>query len=292
MNSREIAKTISKIENNELKVNSTRNYNAHVIGITGPLGVGKSTLVFQIAKHYADAGIKLGIILNDPSSENGGSFLGDRIRMQKLCEYDNVFIRSLSAKDSGGVAKISGEIINLLEEKGFEKIIIESVGAGQSEIEIANIVDTCIVVLMPGLGDEIQALKSGINEIADIFVVNKADINQAERTLRELEMLVNMRGKTSWKIPIVKTIAIKHKGINELIEKIELHNDYFKKNLTQIKKSKLRNELNYLIKYEINKKIDKKLNKLIETSVQDIINNNSDVNNAINKVVDKIKFES
>jgi LAO/AO transport system kinase len=289
INSRKLAKLISKIENNEYKKKNKRNFNAHVLGVTGPLGVGKSSLIFQLGNLYAKQGIKTGIILNDPSSENGGSFLGDRIRMQKLSDYENVFIRSLSTKDSGGISEKTREIINILENNSFEKIIVESVGAGQSEIEIACLVDTCVVVLMPDIGDEIQMLKSGINEIADIFVVNKSDKKNAERTAREIEMLVNLK-KSKWNLPVVLTSALKNKGISELIEHIEEHHKYFKKNFEVIRKKKLKREFRLLLKHEINKKIEKNLNKNINNYTNKILNNKIDASTAVQKIVKKLQI--
>ncbi|MBD3204301.1 methylmalonyl Co-A mutase-associated GTPase MeaB [Candidatus Woesearchaeota archaeon] len=282
--SRKIGKIISKIEKGEYKDNYRRDYSSHVIGITGPLGVGKSTIVYQLGKLYAEKGKKTGIILNDPASESGGSFLGDRIRMQKLSGYKNVFIRSLSSKDAGGISGITRDAVNLLEKSSFEKIIVESVGAGQSEIEIASLVDTCIVVLMPGMGDEIQMLKSGINEIADIFVVNKSDKKQAQRTLREVEMLVNMK-KGDWKIPVVLTSAIKNKGISELMEKIKEHHRYFKDNFKKIRKLKLEKELRILIKNEINKKLNCFFKKNLKNYVDEILTNKKDTSTVAKEVV-------
>ena len=164
---------------------------AHIVGVTGAPGAGKSTLINAVTKTLRQKGMSIGVIAVDPTSPfSGGAFLGDRIRMQTLCDYENVYIRSLSTQDPGGIAKITRDIIIFLEHKGFDKIIVESVGAGQSDIEIFSLVDTCVVILIPGLGDEVQILKSGINEIADIFVVNKSDIPGADRTIREIEILI------------------------------------------------------------------------------------------------------
>jgi LAO/AO transport system kinase len=205
---------------------------AHIVGITGATGTGKSTLVNEIAKAYRKKGKTVGIIAVDPSSPfSGGAFLGDRIRMRDLFEDEGVFIRSMATRGSlGGLARATADAAKVLDAAGYEKIFVETVGAGQSEVEIARTAHTTIVVTSPGLGDEIQAIKAGITEIADVFVVNKADREGAERTAMALQMVLNfnpsLRCERGWSPPIIKTIALRGEGIEELIEAIEGHIAY------------------------------------------------------------------
>jgi LAO/AO transport system kinase len=205
---------------------------AFVIGFTGSPGVGKSALVDQLAIHYRRAGKTVGILAVDPTSPfTGGAILGDRIRMQRHFVDPGVFIRSLATRGHfGGLTKSTGDMVNVLDAAGKQVIIIETVGAGQDEVEIANSAHTTVLVTVPGMGDDIQAIKAGIMEIGDIFVVNKADREGSRKTVRELLNLVELgarkRNGDEWEPLIVETEAVRPRGIEQLYEAIEKHRAY------------------------------------------------------------------
>lgn len=199
-----------------------------VIGITGPPGAGKSSLVNALAKYWSSKNLRIAIVAVDPSSVfNYGSLLGDRLRMQSLFMMPNVFIRSLSSRGSlGGLSGSIIEVVEVLKHAQFDKVIIETVGVGQSEVEIAGLADTTIVVSVPESGDEIQTLKSGIMEIANIFVVNKSDREGAEAFASHLKKLAHIRSTERWETPVVQTNAINETGIELLSEAIDKHAAY------------------------------------------------------------------
>jgi LAO/AO transport system kinase len=205
---------------------------AFIIGFTGSPGVGKSALVDQLAINYRKAGKTVGILAVDPTSPfTGGAILGDRIRMQRHFVDPGVFIRSLATRGHfGGLTKSTTDMVNVLDASGKEVIIIETVGVGQDEVEIVNSAHTTIMVTVPGMGDDIQAIKAGIMEIGDIFVVNKADREGSRKTVRELLTLVELgarrRNGDDWEPLIVETEAIAAKGIDKLYETIEKHRNY------------------------------------------------------------------
>jgi len=234
---------------------------AKIIGITGPPGVGKSTLVAQLAKIYCRKNHSIGILAVDPSSPiSGGSLLGDRIRMAHLFPEKNIFIRSLSSRGTlGGISQATMNVARLLDAVGYDIIIIETVGVGQDEVEIINVADTAIVVLSSGFGDEIQALKAGIMEVADIFVINKADQPDTARYVSTIEKMIHQfSNKKSWMPPIVKTIALTNQGCEELIEKINEHTLFCKQNKTLIEEKRKKNilEIKRLIERKIREDID------------------------------------
>ncbi len=192
---------------------------ATVIGITGAPGAGKSSLVDKLALHYKDQGNKVGIVCIDPSSPfSGGAILGDRIRMATLGLDKNVFIRSMATRGNlGGLSRATVDAVAILDAAGFDKVIVETVGVGQDEVEIVKTADVSVVVLVPGMGDDIQAIKAGIMEIGDVFVINKADREGVLRTQKELEALLSLAHRPDmWNPPIVKTIATESKGIEDL----------------------------------------------------------------------------
>src|SRR5215831_14691027 len=197
---------------------------ALVIGVTGAPGAGKSSLVDKLAAFYRKQGERVGIIAVDPSSPfSGGAILGDRIRMQTLSLDKGVFIRSMATRGNlGGLARATVEAAAILDAAGYQKIIIETVGVGQDEIEIAKTADVCVVVLVPGMGDDVQTMKAGIMEIADVLVINKADREGVLRTEKELQALLGLAARMDeWQPPIVKTVAIENKGFEDLSRAIE-----------------------------------------------------------------------
>ncbi len=269
---------------------------AHVIGVTGPPGSGKSTLVYRLAKEWRKRGKTVGIVAVDPTSPfTGGALLGDRIRMQELTCDDGVFIRSMATRGSlGGLARATKDVVRILDASGKDVIVVETVGAGQSEVAIVRIAHTILVVLCPGLGDEIQVLKAGIMEIGDVFVVNKADREGADETAMQIEDMLNMAStirfnETGWIPPVVKTSAVYNRGISELIDRIEEHwrflkkmdkDIYFRRRVEQDVIEALRSKieqmaLNHVMKNEkYNELIEKVANKEIDPyTAADIILN-------------------
>jgi LAO/AO transport system ATPase len=198
---------------------------AHVLGITGPPGAGKSTLVNALIGEWLARGARVGVVAVDPSSPfSGGAILGDRIRMGEHQAHERVFIRSLASRGhGGGLSRTAARVVDLLDAAGYDRVIVETVGAGQSEVEVAEVADTRIVVCPPGLGDEVQAIKAGILEIADIFVVNKADLPQSERAERELLAMLALRHYEVWTPQIVRTVATRGEGVPQLADAIDAH---------------------------------------------------------------------
>jgi LAO/AO transport system kinase len=234
---RSIARLITIAENNDplaataMKTIYPKTGNAHVIGITGVMGSGKSTLIYELTREYRKKGFKVGIIAIDPTSPfSGGALLGDRIRMMELATDDGVFIRSMGTRGMlGGLTSAVYDVVEILDASGKDIVIVETVGVGQAEVDVVKIADSTLVVLVPGLGDAIQTIKAGIMEIADIYVVNKADRSGVEQTVAEIESLIDIscEGKDR-KIPVLTTVAKENKGIIELFEEIENHKKYLK----------------------------------------------------------------
>jgi GTPase len=227
---RALARAISLIENRapEARAMLARLHahggHAHIVGFTGSPGAGKSTLVTQLARELRKREQRVGVIAVDPSSPfTGGAILGDRIRMQDLAGDPNVFIRSMASRGSvGGLALATRDAVRALDAAGFDTIIVETVGAGQAEVEIVRAAQSVVVVTVPGMGDDIQAIKAGIMEIGDIFVINKADREGVYATEKELEALLSLTSRADgWDPPIVKTVATENQGIEPLAEAID-----------------------------------------------------------------------
>lgn len=229
---RAIARAISLVEDGTtgaselMKAVYANSGKASVIGITGSPGAGKSSLVDKLALLYREQGQKIGIICVDPSSPfSGGAILGDRIRMATLGLDKGVFIRSMATRGNlGGLARATVDAVAILDAAGFDKIIVETVGVGQDEVEIVKTADVSVVVLVPGMGDDIQAIKAGIMEIGDVFVINKSDREGVIRTEKELQALLGLAHRPDmWDPPIVKTIATESKGLDDLAGAIEAY---------------------------------------------------------------------
>jgi LAO/AO transport system kinase len=234
---RAIARLISYSEDgdprgaSEMKMVHPKAGNAYVIGVTGVMGAGKSTLVCEMARELRRRGKTVGIVAVDPTSPfSGGALLGDRIRMSELVSDEGIFIRSMGTRGMlGGLASAVFDAVEILDASGKELVIVETVGVGQAEVDIIKIADTTMVVLVPGLGDSIQTIKAGIMEIADIFVVNKADRPGIERTVAELESLIDLsHGPGIRRVPVLQTTAKDSKGVKDLLDEVNAHEAYIR----------------------------------------------------------------
>ncbi|MHA1924647.1 MAG: methylmalonyl Co-A mutase-associated GTPase MeaB [Candidatus Thorarchaeota archaeon] len=233
---------------------------AHIIGVTGPPGSGKSTIVTRLISEFRNNKQTVGIICVDPSSPfSGGALLGDRIRMQEHALDDDVYVRSMGTRGHlGGLARSTSDAVRAVDAFGKDIIIVETVGAGQSEVEIIEIAHTVIVTDVPGSGDDIQAIKAGIMEIADIFVVNKSDLHGADKKVREIETMLELdQREREWSPPVILTNARTGEGIPDLVSKISDHIEFLKKSGLMEKKDLKRSqeELEDLMKYRLTRKL-------------------------------------
>jgi LAO/AO transport system kinase len=279
---RAIARMITLIENNDLaaidamKEIHKKSGNAQVIGVTGVMGSGKSSLIFELAYSYRKQGKKVGIVAIDPTSPfSGGALLGDRVRMMQLATDDDVFIRSMGTRGVlGGLASSVFDVVEIYDAAGMDIILIETVGVGQAEVDIVKIADTTLVVLVPGLGDSIQTIKAGLMEIADIFVVNKADKPGVEQVVAEIESMLDISSKSDRETPIVKTSTKQNQGISELLSEINNHKNYLNK--------EKRLELKRRKRYET------ELTEIIRKRLMSLIFDESKFKDKIDRLIDQI----
>jgi LAO/AO transport system kinase len=282
---RAIARLITQIEDKQPQAQATLSQlyphtgQAHLIGVTGAPGTGKSSLVYELARAYRAREQTVAILAVDPTSPySGGAVLGDRVRMQDLTRDPGVYIRSMASRGGfGGLAWAVDDALKVLDAAGFDKILVETIGAGQSEVEIVKTAHTILVVEAPGLGDDIQAIKAGILEIADIFIVNKADRPGVERTVSFLKQMLEMeRGSTgqvlhhgtlmqveassrpnsleaTWQVPVLKTVALKGEGIEAVLETIEQHYQHLLASGELVERNRLRvaSELQTVLQAEL-----------------------------------------
>jgi LAO/AO transport system kinase len=236
---------------------------AQIVGVTGAPGAGKSTLVTHIVRELRRRERKVGVVAVDPSSPfSGGAILGDRIRMMELAGDPNVFIRSMASRGSvGGLSASTRDVVRAMDAAGYDPVIIETVGTGQAEVEVMRAAQTVLVITAPGMGDEVQAIKAGILEIADIFVVSKADKPGADQTVAELAMLLSLdptrrqhdKTKPYWRIPVLKTAAIKDQGITQLVDAMQQHHAYLVESgmLSQRAQRQVRSEVQALLAHAL-----------------------------------------
>jgi len=301
-----LARLISLIEDNGTEARAAlaalypHTGQAHVVGVTGAPGTGKSTLVNELTKVLRAQGTTVGIVAVDPSSPfSGGALLGDRVRMRDLAGDRGVFIRSMATRGSlGGLARATSDVVKVLDAAGFSVVLVETVGAGQAEVDIARTAHTTVVVEAPGLGDEVQALKAGLLEIADVLVVNKADRPGAAQTARALEMVINrnaVRGgadDNAWRPPILKTIALDGSGVPEVLEVIVAHREYLRASgsWAERERARVETELRNVLQQEL---LDRLLARAGEEQVQAwverIAAREVDVYTAVRAVLDAAK---
>ena len=298
---RAIARLITFTENGDIEASKAMKDihrftgNAHVIGVTGVMGGGKSTLICEIAREFRKKGKKVGIIAIDPTSPfSGGALLGDRVRMMELAMDKGVFIRSMGTRGMlGGLTSAVYDVVEILDASGKDIILIETVGVGQAEVDIIKIADTTLVVLVPGLGDSVQTIKAGLMEIADIFIINKADRPGVNQTVAEVESLVDIEcSNEDRRTPVLKTIAKEVNGIKELVQEIETHKIYLKncKKFDIKRKKRYEAELVEIIRKRLMNFIfdESKFKDKVELLIDQIYKKEIDPYSAADKILGKI----
>ncbi len=302
---RAIASAISAVENDQpravelLKLLFPKAGRSYVVGVTGSPGVGKSTLVEKLAGEYRRSGSRVGIIAVDPTSPfSGGAILGDRIRMQSLARDDGVYIRSMATRGQlGGLAPASHDVVTILDAAGYDAVMIETVGVGQDEVEVARLAEVTALLLVPGMGDDIQTFKAGVMEIADVFVVNKADRPGADRVEQEITSMLSIAPRQDgWQPPIVKTVATTGEGVPEVRKALEQFREFG--NQSALKLDRQRNQCRswFLQMLRQGLFVEVAAQKLrdgsIERAVEDIVARRRDPYSLVEEIIEKSKVES
>lgn len=280
---RALAKSITLVENEDtdsaeiLDSIYSKIGQAYRIGITGPPGAGKSTLVDELTKYYRKQGKTVGIIAVDPTSPfTGGALLGDRIRMTDVTLDEGVFIRSMATRGSlGGLSKKAGDAADILDAFGKDYVILETIGVGQSELDVVEAADTTVVVLVPESGDAIQAMKAGLMEIANLFVINKADRSGSNRAFQEIQVMLHMRESRDWEPVVLKAVANKGEGITEIAEAIEKHRIFLEENklLEKNRRERLLKKIYSIVRYRLEREFwDETTHQILHKKVENFQN--------------------
>lgn len=269
---------------------------AHRVGITGPPGAGKSTIVDQVVPLLRKKDLKVGILAVDPSSPfTGGAFLGDRVRMSDIGTDEAVFIRSMATRGNpGGLPTAAEDVCDVMDAFGKDTILIETAGVGQTELEIIHAADTTVVVLVPESGDSIQAMKAGLMEIGDIFCVNKSDREGADRAVSILEEVLEFKSTTSWKPPVIKTIATEEVGIEELTDKIGEHREYMtSKGLIEKKrKARIKSKIVSAVRERMWEPFREKFEKELPLMVEQVYTTKITPTEAVEKIIKRVDHKA
>jgi len=284
---RSIARAISWVENDDPRAAELirgiypSTGRAYIVGLTGSPGVGKSTLVSRMAALMATGKRKVGVLAVDPTSPfSGGAILGDRVRMFDVALSPNVYIRSMGTRGSlGGISRATRMASRVLDAAGFDWVLVETVGAGQSEVDVHDVAYTTVVVMAPGMGDEIQAMKAGIMEIGDIFVVNKADRDGADRTAAQVASIVQLSDEREWHPPVLKVSAELNQGIERVIDAIEQHKSYLEQSgkLAEAKASMARRDVLEILRARLSEDLRHELDQpALQEKLDEVANRQSD----------------